>query len=116
MITVAMLMLLTAPTTLGAARTVAYCFGTEVMRVTPEGLVPSQYMPQNHLPMSYSEVRVTVNSDGSVKSVRLIHSCGATGCDNGSLNHALHSVYRPRTVNCKPVEGTYEYIQVFVIG
>jgi outer membrane biosynthesis protein TonB len=68
------------------------------------------------LPEGYSEVRVTVNSDGSVNSVKVIHSCGASGCDNLSLNEAQHSIYRPKTVNCKPVEGTYEYIRVFVIG
>jgi outer membrane biosynthesis protein TonB len=66
--------------------------------------------------MAYSEVRVTVNATGSVESVTLVYSCGAGGCDESSLNEARHSAYIPKMVNCKPVEGTYEYLKVWEIS
>jgi hypothetical protein len=59
------------------------------------------------------EVLVTVNPDGTVKSAVLQKSLGF-GADERALTDARQSNYQPKTVNCKPVEGTYLFREMFV--
>ena len=60
------------------------------------------------------EMLVTVNPDGTVRSAVVRGSWGA-GSDNRALAAARDSTYVPATVNCKPVEGTYIFHEMFVI-
>lgn len=50
---------------------------------------------------------VTVSASGSVKSASITKSSGLKAFDNAGLQAARNSTYKPKTVNCKPVEGTY---------
>lgn len=53
-------------------------------------------------------VLVDVNSDGSVKGARVIHSESLSG-DAWFLHEAKVSRYRPKMVNCRAVEGIYYF-------
>ncbi len=53
-------------------------------------------------------VLVDVNPDGSVKGARIIHSEGNLW-DFDILHDAKTSHYRPKMVDCKPVEGVFYY-------
>lgn len=54
------------------------------------------------------EVIVTVNPDGSVKNAVVKRSIDAEE-DRLTLNEARKSRYRPKTVNCVAVEGTFHF-------
>lgn len=57
---------------------------------------------------------MTVNPDGTIKSVALKRSW-AFGADYAALDDARHSAYQPATVNCKAVEGTYLFRELYWI-
>jgi hypothetical protein len=59
------------------------------------------------------EVLVTVASDGSVTSATLKRSWHAETNDT-ALRDARSSTYIPATLNCRPVEGTYLFKEMFV--
>jgi len=50
---------------------------------------------------------VTVNPDGSVKSVTLKKSSHYSDVDAFTISQARNAIYKPKTVNCEPVQGTY---------
>jgi TonB family protein len=58
-------------------------------------------------------VRVDVASDGSVRSSRIYKSSGNRALDDAALAAAAKSTYLPKIVNCKTVDGTYDYIVTF---
>lgn len=58
-------------------------------------------------------VRVDVASDGSVRSSRINKSSGNRALDDAALAAAAKSTYLPKIVNCKTVDGTYDYIVTF---
>jgi Gram-negative bacterial TonB protein C-terminal len=51
-------------------------------------------------------VMVTVNRDGSIASTAIVKSAGRD-LDDRTIKFARLSTYKPATVNCKPVLGTY---------
>lgn len=57
-------------------------------------------------------ILVTVEPDASVKSVVRQDSSGNRAFDDAAMNSALNSTYAPATANCKPVEGTYLYLEM----
>ncbi len=58
-------------------------------------------------------ILVTVNPDGSVKSAQVERSSNSLAVDKAALNAARSSTYRPKIVNCHPVEGTYHFTVKF---
>ncbi len=54
-----------------------------------------------------SAALVTVNPDGSVKSVVLKESSHYGDVDAYTISEATNGIYKPKTINCQPVEGTY---------
>jgi TonB family protein len=60
------------------------------------------------------QIDVTVNADGSVKSVRVTHTSGQTDADKAALAAARGSRYRPASRDCTPVEGHYAFTTTFV--
>ena len=52
-------------------------------------------------------VVVNVNPDGSVKSEYIQTSAGISAIDYAALVAARQSTYSPKTVDCRPVLGTY---------
>jgi TonB family protein len=59
-------------------------------------------------------VDVTVNADGTVRSVRVVRSSGKTDADEAAAAAARHSRYRPASRNCTPVSGHYAFVATFV--
>jgi TonB family protein len=55
------------------------------------------------------QVIVMVAADGSVKSAAIAQSSGYTQPDANALQAAQASTYKPKTVDCKPVEGLYVF-------
>lgn len=51
-------------------------------------------------------VMVTISADGSVAATSVVQSAGQA-LDARTIRLAQQSTYSPRTVNCKPVAGTY---------
>lgn len=94
------------------------CPTTEVVRLTPNGPIPSATVPsKTQIPEhAVTVILVTVNPDGSVKSAVIQKSSGTPSLDAQSLADAKSSTYKPKTINCKPVEGTYLYRNVWTIG
>lgn len=96
------------------------CPTKEVMRITPNGLVPSAGNPKNSpLPTTGPEVRtatvwvlilVDVNPNGSVRGTRLLHSAGPPR-DTRALHEARTSRYQPKMIGCRAVEGIYYFFQ-----
>jgi hypothetical protein len=54
-----------------------------------------------------------VEPDASVKSIARQDSSGNRAFDDAAMSSALNSTYDPATANCKPVEGTYLYLEMF---
>jgi TonB family protein len=59
-------------------------------------------------------VDVTVEPDGTVKSVRITRSSGTTDADKAALDAARAGTYRPATHLCAKVEGHFDSITTFV--
>jgi TonB family protein len=55
------------------------------------------------------EAMVTVGADGSAKTVTITKSSGYKFADDAVVRAARISSYRPRMVNCEPVESTYNF-------
>ena len=60
------------------------------------------------------QVDVSVNPDGTVKSVRVTRSSGQTDADKAALAAARHSRYRAASRNCVAVAGQYTFTATFV--
>ena len=54
-----------------------------------------------------TEVEVTLNPDGSVKTVSIFKSSGYTAWDDAVLYAARNSTYLPKVIDCKAVEARY---------
>lgn len=93
------------------------CPSTEVAQVTPHGPIPSATpLKQTGPPyLVYATVLVTVNPDGSVKDAVLEKHSGFSGTDSLAVQRARRAVYRPKTVNCAAVEGTYLFFYASMI-
>lgn len=63
----------------------------------------------------YAMVLVTVNPDGTVKGTALETSTGFRKFDDEALHDARNNVYQPKMVGCRAVEGTYRFLDVFII-
>lgn len=97
--------------------TASTCPTTEVMRITTHGPVPSATpLPADHPPMAYASVVVTVSPDGTVMRAVLKHSTGSASEDGDALSAARTGTYKPKMADCKPVEGTYFFLEVFTIA
>jgi TonB family protein len=55
------------------------------------------------------EALVTAGVDGTVKAVTITKSSGYKFADDAVVRAARISSYRPKMVNCEPVEGTYKF-------
>jgi TonB family protein len=104
----------TTPT--GPSRSVSPTAGcnSEVMRLTSNGLVPSDPVP-NGPQLVYTSVLVTVNPNGTVKSAALFQPSGRADSDENALQAAQAAKYHPKMVNCKPVIGNYLWVFVWTI-
>lgn len=60
------------------------------------------------------DILVTVNADGTVKDA-VVKAPWGYGADEAALYNARRSTYRPATIECKPVEGTYLFRELFLI-
>ena len=94
------------------------CPPTDVKRITKNG-IPDNSASLAHaakwcqgISCEVEEVLVTVNPDGTVKDAVVQRSWGR-GFDDYALETARTSKYIPKTIDCKPVLGTYMY-RVFI--
>jgi TonB family protein len=62
---------------------------------------------KNMVARSASVVAVTVASDGRPLNAKVYQSSGVAAFDQATTAAALASTYTPKTVNCKPVIGSY---------
>jgi hypothetical protein len=93
------------------------CPTTDVQRIK----VPGQPDREWRAPVRYCTgiackfiaVLVTVNPDGTVKNA-VIQNGWEEEENNQVLQDARESTYRPKTVNCQAVEGTYIFRELFV--
>jgi TonB family protein len=60
------------------------------------------------------QIDVTVNADGTVKSVRVTKTSGQTDADKAALSAARASRYRAASTNCTAVPGHYAFTETFV--
>ena len=58
-------------------------------------------------PPLYATVEVLVAPDGSVKKAHIYKTSGDLLFDQASVWAAKRSTYKPKVVDCNPVEGTY---------
>lgn len=63
-------------------------------------------MPADTMPFVV-QIMVTVNPDGSVKRARAFESSDYPDADDAAVKAAEASTYKPKTVDCKAVEGRY---------
>jgi TonB family protein len=65
-------------------------------------------LPRVHLNSKVSvEASVAVGSDGTVKSVEVLKSSGYKEIDAEVIAAASQSKYKPKMVDCQPVDGTF---------
>jgi TonB family protein len=57
-------------------------------------------------PDLFAIVAVRVAPDGSVEKAKIDRSSGNLLFDQASVRAARHSTYKPKAVDCKPVDGT----------
>lgn len=92
------------------------CLPTEVKRVRPKNAPDPEFRGHDSWCKGIScfvvDVVVTVNPDGTVKSAVERGSWGV-GTDYAVMRDARNSNYIPATVDCKPVEGTYIFREMF---
>lgn len=130
MVLAAMLTIVLAQATLVAAQTPLFtdpeatprspppsmCPPTDVKRIRPTSVPDPEFHGSAKWCTGNScyveEVVVTVNPDGTVKSAAVRHSWGV-GPDDAALTAARNSKYIAATVNCKPVQGTYVFREMF---
>jgi TonB family protein len=117
--TIAVVLLLVAQSTPLASPSppASTCPPTEVQRVKPTNAPDPEWPGHSKWCTGIScfveEVLVTVNPDGTVKNAVVKKSWGV-GADYAAITAARQSTYRPKTVNCQPVEGTYIFREIFV--
>jgi TonB family protein len=75
----------------------------------PAEIVKSAYpipdeMPEDGQPL-YATVTVIVAANGKVEKATILKSSGNVSFDLASLRAARQSEYKPKMVNCEPVEG-----------
>lgn len=100
------LTLLLAQATVMPSPPVSTCPTTPATIVKPAQPVYPRSLPAHTPPLTVT-VQVTVNPDGSVKGARVWQSSDYAEADTAALAAAAASTYRPKMVNCEPVEGTY---------
>jgi len=57
----------------------------------------------------FAIVAVLVAPNGSVENAKIYRSSGNLDFDQASVRAARHSTYKPKLVDCTPVEGTVYY-------
>jgi hypothetical protein len=82
------------------------CPPTPVKRIQSDG-TEERAWHSNHRLGNWIDVQVDVSADGTVKSATVKRSFSADR-DAQVVNEALKSKYKPATVNCEAVEGTYD--------
>jgi TonB family protein len=93
------------------------CPPTPVRRIKPEAALDHEYYGHTRcygIECIIAEVVVTVNPDGTVKNAVMHHSWN-TAVDDAALRAARNSKYVAATVDCRPVESTYIFRQMFFI-
>lgn len=111
---------LLAQTTPVPSPTASTCPPTEVKRVRPTNAPDPELPYSGHdnwckgVSCFVVDVVVTVNPDGTVKSAVERGSWGA-GTDYVATKAARESKYIPATANCRPVEGTYIFREMFTV-
>jgi hypothetical protein len=60
-------------------------------------------------PDLFAIVAVKLAPDASVESVKVFRSSGSLSFDEASLRAAHRSTYKPKVVDCKPVESVYYF-------
>jgi TonB family protein len=80
-------------------------------RPTPVTLVKqapmSHVYPDPAAPSGQVIFAVVVDAHGLVKAAYVKKSTGSAAYDRAALQSARNSVYKPATMNCKPIEATY---------
>lgn len=111
-----MLTLLLAQVTPSPSPSASTCPQTNVKRVKSTNAPDSEWPGHDKWCTGIScyvvEVVVTVNPDGTVKNA-VIQKGWGEGANDAALTAARESTYRPKTVNCRPVEGTYLFRELF---
>jgi periplasmic protein TonB len=64
----------------------------------------------------YATVSVLVGPDGQVEKASIYKSSGYLQFDMASIRAAKSSSYKPKLVDCKPVEGTVLFKTLFAPG
>ena len=54
----------------------------------------------------YATLTVLVAADGKIERISIYKSSGDDKFDMASIRAAQKSLYKPKVVNCQPVEGT----------
>jgi TonB family protein len=79
----------------------------------PEGGVPDNEYHGPPTKAWLGIVRVEVNPDGSMKSAKMYQSTAVEAYDRTALADARRGVYLPKQIDCKNVEGTYMFEELF---
>jgi hypothetical protein len=58
---------------------------------------------------AYNSVDVLVNAKGIVEAVTITRPSGFPLFDLRTVESAVNAKYQPRTINCKPVSGVYQF-------
>jgi len=66
---------------------------------------PLSDLPSDLQPL-YATLSVLVAPDGKIEKITIFKSSGNLGFDMASVRAAQKSVFKPKMVNCQPVEGT----------
>lgn len=91
----------------------AHCRTTEVklLKQAP-GSLPT--LQPTHYGSVTVIVDVLVNANGTVKAVKIMRPSGSKAYDEAVIRMLRNSEYAPRTVNCRPVEGSYRWKVLWV--
>lgn len=65
-------------------------------------------------PVAKIRIAVTVARTGAVEKVALLEGSGSQAFDRAMVNQARTAIYRPATLNCKPILSIYDYALDFV--
>jgi protein TonB len=83
--------------------------------VKPAYPVPTADVPSDGQPL-YAAVSVLIGPDGKIEKATIYKSSGNLGFDTASIRAARQSVFKPKVVNCQPVEGTAFFLTSLTPG
>jgi hypothetical protein len=90
------------------------CPPTSVVRIpTTKGDTEwSGHLRENGVSLVLVEVLLTITPNGTIKSA-VVTKPGNSEVDSMALVDSKVGTYKPATVNCQPVEGTYLFKEMF---